>query len=213
MQCNIQFSSVVLVPVAEFIAESFPTVFSAVFWPSVPLSRGYIHISSADPFQNPMITPRLLTDKFDQDIAVAMTRRSREVFSSPPFADVVANAYYDPPIAATGTDVEYLAWYKNTSFGASHWIGTTAMMPRALGGVVNPKLQYASFSVFPIHLFIFTGHMSHVLVLTDLPHRVYGTQKLRVVDAGILPLQVTSHPMPLLYAVAQKAASLITEKV
>jgi len=33
------------------------------------------------------------------------------------------------------------------------------------------------------------------------------------VDAGILPLQVTSHPMPLLYAVAQKAASLITEKV
>lgn len=168
-------------PVAEFIAESYQTVLTAVFWPSMPLSRGHVHIASADPFQNPLITPRLLTDKFDQEIAVAITRRARALFSSPPFAGVVADAYYDPPIAVSGTDADYLAWYKNTAFGASHWIGTTAMMPRELGGVVNPKLQ------------------------------VYGTEKLRVVDAGILSFQITSHPMSLLYAVAQKAACLITE--
>lgn len=40
---------------------------------------------------------------------------------------------------------------------------------------------------------------------------VYGTRNLRVVDAGILPFEITSHPMPLLYAVAQKAAALILE--
>lgn len=41
--------------------------------------------------------------------------------------------------------------------------------------------------------------------------RVYETKKLRIVDAGILPFEITSHPMPLLYAVAQKAAALILE--
>lgn len=129
------------VPVAEFIADSYPTVLTTIFWPLMPLSRGHVHIASADPFQNPVIAPRLLTDNFDQEIAIAITRRSRVVFSSAPFADVVADPYYDPPIATNGTDAEFLAWYKSTAFGASHWIGTTAMMGRELGGVVNPKLQ------------------------------------------------------------------------
>jgi len=189
-------------------------VLTAVFWPSVPLSRGYVHIGSADPFQNPIITPRLLTDRFDQEIAVAITRRSLAVFSSPPFADVVADAYYDPPIAANGTDEDYLAWFKNTAYGASHWIGTTAMMPKELGGVVDPSLQYSSRLVFSI---IFTSTPTHSIIFGSITnfyflYRVYGTKRLRVVDAGILPLQVTSHPMSLLYAVAQKAAHLIIEK-
>lgn len=157
--CTIKFSSIVLVPVAEFIAESYQTVLTAVFWPSMPLSRGHVHIASADPFQNPLITPRLLTDKFDQEIAVAITRRARALFSSPPFAGVVADAYYDPPIAVSGTDADYLAWYKNTAFGASHWIGTTAMMPRELGGVVNPKLQCVSSPALPLSFF--SIHLPH----------------------------------------------------
>lgn len=141
---TIVFNGEFLVPVAEFIAESYPTVLTTVFWPLMPLSRGHIHIASTDPFQTPIITPRLLSDKFDQDIAVGITRRSLDVFLSSPFAKIVANAFYDPPISANGTDAEYLAWFKSTAYGASHWIGTTAMIPRELGGVVNPQLQYVS---------------------------------------------------------------------
>jgi len=189
-------------------------VLNAVFWPLVPLSRGYVHISSGDPFQNPRITPRLLTDNFDQEIAVAITRRSLALFSSPPFADVVEDAYYDPPIPANATDADYLAWFKGTAFGASHWIGTTAMMPRELGGVVNPSLQYASYLALSIILHILPHNPAFLNQRTNyhFRRRVYGTKKLRIVDAGILPLQVTSHPMSLLYAVAQKAASLINEE-
>lgn len=40
-------------------------------------------------------------------------------------------------------------------------------------------------------------------------NRVYGTKNLRVVDAGILPFQLTTHTMPALYATAQKAADII----
>ncbi|KAK7697005.1 hypothetical protein SLS64_013996 [Diaporthe eres] len=168
-------------PVAEFIGESYPTVLSAIFWPLVPLSRGHVHINSSNAFNNPIITPRFLSDAFDRDVAVTISRRSRTLFASEPFSEVVADPFYDPPIGPNGTDSEWLAWYKSTGAGASHWVGSTAMLPRDLGGVVDFKLQ------------------------------VYGTKNLRVVDAGILPFEITSHPMPLLYAVAQKAAALILE--
>jgi len=127
--------------VAEFIGESFPTVLSAIFWPLMPLSRGHIHINSSNPFDHPIITPRFLTDAFDQEVAVAISRRSRTVFSSPPFSEVVADPYYDPPIGPNGTDSEWMAWYRSTGIGASHWVGSTAMVPRDLGGVVDSRLR------------------------------------------------------------------------
>ncbi|KAM3491643.1 hypothetical protein MY3957_005070 [Beauveria namnaoensis] len=168
-------------PVAEVVAESKPTALDAPFWPLMPLSRGHIHIASSDPFQNAIITPRFLTDAFDQAVGVAVARRIRNLFSNKAFHGVVENAYQYPPLGLNATDSEYLDWFKDTAAGASHWLGSTAMLPRALGGVVDSRL------------------------------RVYGTSKLHVVDAGILPFQLTSHTMSTLYAVAQRAAQIIVE--
>ena len=53
------------------------------------------------------------------------------------------------------------------------------MMPRDMGGVVDPTLT------------------------------VYGTSNVRVVDASIMPLQVSGHLTSTLYAVAERAADLI----
>lgn len=128
-------------PVAEFVGESYPTVLSAIFWPLMPLSRGHVHINSSDPFAAPIITPRFLTDTFDQDVAITISRRSQTLFASAPFSDVVADPYYDPSIGPNGTDSEWLAWYKSTGVGASHWVGSTAMLPRDLGGVVDSRLR------------------------------------------------------------------------
>ncbi|KAK3939887.1 alcohol oxidase [Diplogelasinospora grovesii] len=60
-----------------------------------------------------------------------------------------------------------------------HPVGTTSMMPLELGGVVD----------------------THLLV--------YGTQNLRVVDAGIIPLIPEAHLQAVVYAVAEKAADII----
>ncbi|ROV90476.1 hypothetical protein VSDG_08449 [Cytospora chrysosperma] len=128
-------------PVAEFIGESYPTILEAVFWPLMPLSRGHVHISSSDPFQSPTIVPRFLTDNFDQQVAIAVSRRSQTLFVSAPFADVVADPYHNPGLGPNGTDSEWLTWYKETSFGASHWVGSTAMLSRELGGVVDSRLR------------------------------------------------------------------------
>ena len=55
-----------------------------------------------------------------------------------------------------------------------HPSGTLAMLPLDMGGVVDPRL------------------------------RVYGTQNLRVVDAGIFPLVPAAHLQAVVYAVAEK---------
>ncbi|PYI05504.1 GMC oxidoreductase [Aspergillus sclerotiicarbonarius CBS 121057] len=63
-----------------------------------------------------------------------------------------------------------------------HLIGTAIMLPRELGGVVDTNL------------------------------RVYGTGNLRVVDASMLPMQLSGHLTSTLYAVAERAAELIMDE-
>lgn len=58
-----------------------------------------------------------------------------------------------------------------------HPVGTAAMLPKELGGVVGPDLK------------------------------VYGTSNLRVVDASTLPFQVCGHLTSTLYAVAEKISA------
>lgn len=53
------------------------------------------------------------------------------------------------------------------------------MMSRGLGGVIDPALK------------------------------VYGTSNVRVVDASILPLQISGHLTATLYAVAERASDII----
>lgn len=165
-------------PVSELISESYPAVMTSVFWPLTPLSRGHIHIKSSDPFTQPIITPRFLTDDFDVDVAVQIAKKARSVYQTPLFAPIISQLVVDS-VAANATDAEWAAWYKSTSFGVSHWMGSSSMRPRKSGGVVSPELN------------------------------VYGTQGLRIADASIMPFQVTSHTMSLVYTIGQKAADMI----
>jgi choline dehydrogenase len=64
-----------------------------------------------------------------------------------------------------------------------HALATAAMMSRELGGVVDPELK------------------------------VYGTSNVRVVDASVIPLQISGHLTATLYAVADRAAKIIAGHV
>ncbi|KAL5495897.1 hypothetical protein ACEPAI_1361 [Sanghuangporus weigelae] len=71
------------------------------------------------------------------------------------------------------------AWIQDAFSAVFHPIGTAAMMRRELGGVVDGKL------------------------------RVYDTVNLRVTDASVLPIHMSSHLQSTIYGVAEKAADII----
>lgn len=62
-----------------------------------------------------------------------------------------------------------------------HLVGTASMLPKELGGVVDTNLV------------------------------VYGTENVRVVDASVLPGQISGHLTSLIYAVSERAADIIKE--
>ncbi|KAL7410465.1 hypothetical protein BDY24DRAFT_399921 [Mrakia frigida] len=70
-------------------------------------------------------------------------------------------------------------WFKAGCTTEYHILGTCSMLPRDSGGVVDTNLV------------------------------VYGTKNVRVVDASIMPLQVSAHLMAPAYGVAEKAADII----
>ncbi|KNF02885.1 hypothetical protein PSTG_03831 [Puccinia striiformis f. sp. tritici PST-78] len=83
------------------------------------------------------------------------------------------------PGPSVQTDAEWIESAKSRVRSEFHPIGTSCMMPQNESGVVDPQLK------------------------------VYGTQNLRVVDASIIPIQISAHLAITVYAIAEKAAELI----
>ena len=144
-----------------------------------PLSRGTVTIDTADPyFALPKVDYRALSNPVDGDLVVEFTRFTRRVFSQ------TSLTAFNPVELLPGANVtikeDIIAEIRGrlvpTSF---HPVGTAAMMPRNLGGVVDEEL------------------------------RVYGVKGLSVVDASVMPDLPGAYTQGTVYAVAEKAADLI----
>ncbi|KAK4039720.1 pyranose dehydrogenase 3 [Parachaetomium inaequale] len=88
-------------------------------------------------------------------------------------------AEYEPGEELVQTDEDWREYVRNTTLTVFHPMGTAAMLPRKDGGVVDSRLM------------------------------VYGTANLRVVDASIIPVQISAHPQTAVYGIAEKAAEII----
>lgn len=134
-----------------------------------PFSRGSVHITSPDATVKPAIDPQYLAVDFDKEVLLEGMNFVDKVASTSPLAEHIV-ASNDPPTAETLTKgLESL----------KHPVGTAAIAPRELGGVVTDALV------------------------------VHGTANLRVVDASVFPLHVSAHAQSTTYAIAEKAADLI----
>jgi choline dehydrogenase-like flavoprotein len=145
-----------------------------------PLSRGSINIDPKNKYGNPVVQFNTFSNPVDRQILVEMVRWTRKHWARKELA------MYSPveisPGAQFQTDDEIInALIQQNGLGASfaHMSGTCSMMPELLGGCVGSDLM------------------------------VYGTQRLSVVDASIIPLVPATHLQATMYAVAEKAADII----
>ncbi|KAH7120325.1 hypothetical protein B0J13DRAFT_485998, partial [Dactylonectria estremocensis] len=143
-----------------------------------PFSRGSIHIDSTDPAAKPLIDPNYFGNDHDLEAVVQAVKYARKIATTEPMKSIWENEY-EPGLDAVQTDEQRREYAKKTALSIFHPIGTCSMLPKADGGVVNPKLK------------------------------VYGTSNLRVVDASIMPLLISAHIQTAVYGIAEVAAGLI----
>ncbi|KAI9476189.1 MAG: hypothetical protein EXX96DRAFT_540734 [Benjaminiella poitrasii] len=144
-------------------------------------NRGYTHTNSSDIEDPSNINPQYYSNSMDIDVHVASTKLARKIINVPKGLGML-NAGETEPGNGVATDDQVRDWLLNNVRSDWHPVGTCAMLPKELGGVVDPNLK------------------------------VYGTANLRVVDASIMPLEISSHSMQPTYDIAEKAADMINSE-
>ncbi|RJE18220.1 Dehydrogenase [Aspergillus sclerotialis] len=166
-----------------FEHETEDNYISIVAMLSHPFSRGSVHIKSGDVRDKPTFNPNYLEHPMDLELLARHTQYIDRVVHTEPFRMVVRPECRLPQSSeADLTDLESVKQVvQDRLLSCFHPVGTCAMMPLGMGGVVDDQL------------------------------RVHGTRNLRVVDASIFPLEPQGNIQATVYAVAERAADHIKQ--
>lgn len=146
-----------------------------------PLSRGTVSIQSADMSTPPLIDPRWLTHKTDVELAIESFRRVRQQWKYLAEQGLVVGDEILPGADVT-TDAEIIDYISRSLVEVYHAAATCKM-----------------------------GVSTDINAVVDSSARVYGTKKLRVVDASAFPFLPPGHPQATVYALAEKIAAEILQ--
>ena len=139
-------------------------------------SRGTVSISSASIFDQPVIDVGIMTSTLDQDYAIAALRRLREIFAAKALSPIVVGQEIVPGNGSR-TDSQILNYIQDSARATCH-VSCTCKM----------------------------GKEGDPMAVVDSKGRVFGVNRLRVVDAAAMPLLPPGHPMATIYALAEKIA-------
>jgi choline dehydrogenase len=146
-----------------------------------PTSRGFVRLRSGDAADKPIIKPNYLSTDEDRRVAADSIRVARKIAAQP------ALARYEPIEYLPGTSVgnDDAALIK-----AAGDIGTTIFHP-----VGTAKM----------------GRASDPMAVVDERLRVMGLERLRVVDASVMPTITSGNTNAPTMMIAEKGAALIRE--
>ncbi|KAK0718653.1 putative choline dehydrogenase [Lasiosphaeria miniovina] len=159
-----------------------------------PFSRGSVHVKPAHKLgphetdeKGIAIDPQYYAGHqghVDLEIAMHCHRFAETICAAQPLASILRGQVCPLPFESR-SDGDLRAWLKRNMVTDWHPVGTCAMGGRggARTGVVDERL------------------------------RVYGVEGLRVVDASVMPLQISAHLQATVYAIAEKAAHMILEDI
>ncbi|KAG9122864.1 hypothetical protein FRC07_000574 [Ceratobasidium sp. 392] len=141
-------------------------------------SRGQVHANSTNPTVKPTIDPKYLSVEHDLWYLSRAVAYTRNITAAEPLASLIESEVSPGSNITTPEQIE--SWLKTNFRTMSHFVGTSAALPKAKGGVVDPRT-----------------------------FKIYGTQNVRVVDASTIPLLPGIHTESLVYAIAEYAAERI----
>lgn len=149
---------------------------------SHPFSRGSVHITSSDASVKPAVDFGYYSHPLDLEVHARHLRALEKIATTEPLASAVKkNGKRLPPNAEQLSLSRAEDMIREYSLTNYHPCGTCSMMPEKMGGVVNSRLK------------------------------VYGTENVRVVDASIMPIIPRGNIVTTVYAVAERAADLVSE--
>lgn len=145
-----------------------------------PFSRGTVHLNASDPTGVPVVLHNTIAHPFDRAAIFESLQFTRRLVNSKSVASLNP-VEVKPGAKYTEQDetIEQLITSGALSPTFSHPSCSCPMMPQELGGVVDSELL------------------------------VYGTKKLSIIDASILPVIPAAHLQATMYSVAEKAADII----
>jgi len=146
-----------------------------------PFSRGTVLINSTSPFDSPVIDPRYLSNPLDLALFIAGFNYTRTIRNTNAMQAINVVETYPGDSVMTSEQIE--VFVRTGVDTEHHHAGTASMLPRELGGVVDPQL------------------------------RVYGLEGLRIVDASVVPMLPAAHLQATLYGVAEKVSPLILQRI
>lgn len=120
-----------------------------------PVSRGTVHIRSADPLATPAIRPNALSSEADIADVYVGSQLLRRIAAAPPLADMIESEVLPGP--AVQSAAELLEDFRRRAGSVFHACGTCAMGPDPGRAVVDARLRVhgitglrvADASVFP----------------------------------------------------------------
>lgn len=145
-----------------------------------PLSRGTVYLNASNPTGPPTVLHNAFVNPVDRTILGISLRYYRSVLSSPILSRFRISETVPGAQFKTDTEIyDSLLAQNMLSPTLAHPSGSCPMMPEDAGGCVSEKLL------------------------------VYGTKRLSIVDASIIPIIPSCHLQATMYGIGEKAADII----